>query len=336
MKEDIKRFWLAFLVYTVTSLCMTIAFANLAPDGADGFFAIVIILCMFGIPCVAAYFVLRLYGKRHAVALIPPPQAVETPEQAVETPTQVAETPTQAVEKPAIEDNSRQFIRLRQYREKLQAYAETLRGRAVELAEREGEFDEREKSLNAYEQKLKNQENQILSVSRAIRTEEQMERYEQELNRLERRVFDWVKLRERDEKTAFEELRKKVEVFIKAQDTFQGMTGLEFEQYFSALLEKNGYACVEVTKKTGDFGADVIATLDGVKYVFQCKYYSSPVGIEAVYQIHAAKTMYSAHVAVVATNSVFTKPAQIAAEELKVILWDGEKLSQLAKNSTIL
>lgn len=320
MKEDIKRFWLAFLVYAVTSLCMTIAFANLAPDGADGFWAIVIILCMFGIPYVAAYFVLRLYAKRHTVALIPP---------------QAVETPTQAVEKTAIEDNSRQFIRLRQYREKLQVYAETLRGRADELAERKDELDEREKSLNAYEQKLKNQENQILSVSRAIRTEEQMERYEQELNRLERRVFDWVKLREKDEKTAFEELRKKVEVFIKAQDTFQGMTGLEFEQYFSALLEKNGYACVEVTKKTGDFGADVIATLDGVKYVFQCKYYSSPVGIEAVYQIHAAKTMYSAHVAVVATNSVFTRPAQIAAEELKVILWDGEKLSQLSKNSTI-
>ena len=320
MKEDIKRFWLAFLVYAVTSLCMTIAFANLAPDGADGFWAIVIILCMFGIPCVAAYFVLRLYAKRHTVALIPP---------------QAVETPTQAVEKPAIEDNIRQFIRLRQYREKLQVYAETLRGRADELAEIKDELDEREKSLNAYEQKLKNQENQILSVSRAIRTEEQMERYEQELNHLERRVFDWVKLREKDEKTAFEELRKKVEVFIKAQDTFQGMTGLEFEQYFSALLEKNGYACVEVTKKTGDFGADVIATLDGVKYVFQCKYYSSPVGIEAVYQIHAAKTMYSAHVAIVATNSVFTRPAQIAAEELKVILWDGEKLSQLSKNSTI-
>ena len=108
-----------------------------------------------------------------------------------------------------------------------------------------------------------------------------------------RRVFDWVRLREKDESAAFEELRNKVEVFVRAQDALpEEMTGLEFEQYFSGLLVKNGYTNVKVTKKTGDFGADVIADLGGVKYAFQCKYYTAPVGFEAVYQIHAAKTMY--------------------------------------------
>ncbi len=239
--------------------------------------------------------------------------------------------PEQAGETLPEENHDSQFIRLRQYREKLQAYSETLKKRNEELDKRKEELDKKEKLLKRYERVLKNEENRILSTAKAIKTEEQMERYEQQLHSLERRVFDWVRLREKDENAAFDELRKKVEVFVRAQDALpEEMTGLEFEQYFSELLVKNGYTNVEVTKKTGDFGADVIANLGGVKYAFQCKYYTTPVGFEAVYQIHAAKTMYGAHVAVVATNSVFTKPAQIAAEELKVLLWDGGKLSQLA------
>lgn len=239
--------------------------------------------------------------------------------------------PKPAEEKLPEENHDSQFIRLRQYREKLQAYSEKLKNRNEELDKRKEELDKKEKLLKRYERVLKNEEDRILSTAKAIKTEEQMERYEQQLHLLERRVFDWVRLREKDESAAFEELRNKVEVFVRAQDALpEEMTGLEFEQYFSGLLVKNGYTNVKVTKKTGDFGADVIADLGGVKYAFQCKYYTAPVGFEAVYQIHAAKTMYGAHVAVVATNSVFTKPAQIAAEELKVLLWDGGKLSQLA------
>lgn len=78
------------------------------------------------------------------------------------------------------------------------------------------------------------------------------------------------------------------------------------------------------TQKSGDYGADVIAEKDGIKYVFQCKYYTTQVGIEAVQQIYAAKDFYSAHVAIVVTNSVFSKAAKVLARELGVVLWDGE------------
>lgn len=337
MKIRIKRLAITLLVYAVVFIAVVSIMARITPKVSSGFLAIIIIVCVFGVPGVAAFLVLNLCEKRKNATTSKekelsvkqtPPSAEEKPK-----PTRFAARlfPKPAEEKLPDKNHDSQFIRLRQYREKLQAYSETLKNRNEELDKRKEELDKKEKLLKRYERVLKNEEDRILSTAKAIKTEEQMARYEQQLHLLERRVFDWVRLREKDESTAFEELRNKVEVFVRAQDALpEEMTGLEFEQYFAGILVKNGYTNVEVTKKTGDFGADVIATLGGVKYAFQCKYYTAPVGFEAVYQIHAAKTMYGAHVAVVATNSVFTKPAQIAAEELKVLLWDGGMLSRLA------
>lgn len=337
MKVNIKRLALAFFVYAIAFIAVVSIMAKITPEVSSGFLTIIIIVCVFGVPGIAAFFVLNLYEKRKNATTVEKKETSvkQTPPNAEEKPklySPVAHLFSKpAEEKPSSENHDNQFIRLRQYREKLQAYSETLKNRNEELGKRKEELDKKEKLLKRYERVLKNEEDRILSTAKAIKTEEQMARYEQQLQLLERRVFDWVRLREKDESTAFEELRNKVEVFVRAQDALpEEMTGLEFEQYFSGLLMKNGYTNVKVTKKTGDFGADVIADLGGVKYAFQCKYYTAPVGFEAVYQIHAAKTMYGAHVAVVATNSVFTKPAQIAAEELKVLLWDGGKLSQLA------
>lgn len=347
----LKRLAIALLVYAVTFVIVINIVARITTEVSNGFLAVAIIVCVFGVPGLAAFFTLYLYEKKKpeappeeeqiavkqtpTIALVanpeplkPPAAATPKPEPTVTAPCSPQKPPD---EKPPVESHDSQFIRLRQYREKLQEYSETLKKRDNKLKMRSAELEAKKADLDKYETNLKNEENRILSTAKAIRTEEQMERYEQQLHSLEHRVFSWVRQRENDEIAAFEELRKKVEVYLKAQDALQEeMSGLEFEQYFSGLLVKNGYTNVKVTKKTGDFGADVIADLGSVKYAFQCKYYSSPVGVDAVYQVNAAKTIYGAHVAVAATNSVFTKPAQIAAENLKVILWDGGTLSQLA------
>ena len=97
------------------------------------------------------------------------------------------------------------------------------------------------------------------------------------------------------------------------------------------MLRINKYENVEVTQKSGDYGADILAEKNGIRYVFQCKYYTSAVGIAAVQQIYAAKDFYNTHVAVVVTNNVFTKAAKTLANELKVILWDCEIVNNLAK-----
>lgn len=110
------------------------------------------------------------------------------------------------------------------------------------------------------------------------------------------------------------------------------MSGLEFENYIGEILKDNGFDNVDVTKSSGDFGVDVIAVKDDIKYAIQCKKYSSPVGIKAVQEVLGSKTMNDCHVAVVLTNNTFTKSAIELAEKNNVLLWDGEKLKNLLEN----
>ena len=68
-------------------------------------------------------------------------------------------------------------------------------------------------------------------------------------------------------------------------DKFDYMTGADFEVYCADLLRKNGFIDVSVTSTSGDFGADIIATQNKIKYAIQCKCYSSDIGVDAVYQV---------------------------------------------------
>ena len=111
------------------------------------------------------------------------------------------------------------------------------------------------------------------------------------------------------------------------------MDGFEFERFCGDLLTGNGFSKITVTQASSDYGADVIAYKDGVKYAIQCKKYSSPVGISAVQEVIASKSMYDCHVAVVLTNNCFTSSATNLAEKNGVLLWGREKLKAMMKNS---
>lgn len=105
--------------------------------------------------------------------------------------------------------------------------------------------------------------------------------------------------------------------------------GLEFENYCANLLTLNGYQNVTLTKASNDYGIDILAENNGVKYAIQCKFYTSPVGNSAVQEACAGKLYYNCHVAIVLTNSVFTKNAIELANKNNVILWDTDKLNEL-------
>lgn len=111
------------------------------------------------------------------------------------------------------------------------------------------------------------------------------------------------------------------------------MSGPEFEERCAELLRKNGFINVIVTKKSGDHGADVLAEKDGISYAIQCKYYSSTVGNSAVQEAFYAKAFYRKDIAVVMTNSYFTRPAQEEAAKIHVKLWDKDTLRSLLKSS---
>ena len=100
------------------------------------------------------------------------------------------------------------------------------------------------------------------------------------------------------------------------------MEGHDFEYFCADLLEKQGFAEVEVTRGSGDFGVDILAEKDGVTYAVQCKRYNGPVGVDAILRTYAGRDYYERMVGVVMTNQYFTTPAVAAAEKLHILLWD--------------
>ncbi len=112
------------------------------------------------------------------------------------------------------------------------------------------------------------------------------------------------------------------------EDNFD-MNGYEFEEFCKELLIADDFTNVEVTSYSGDFGADIIAYKNDIKYAIQCKKYSQTVGVKAIQEVMGSKSIYSCHVAAVLTNSTFTNQARKLASKNNVILWDREKLKEL-------
>ena len=110
------------------------------------------------------------------------------------------------------------------------------------------------------------------------------------------------------------------------------MSGEDFEYHIKNMIEANiPGVVVETTPRTGDNGADLLVFASDYTIAIQAKYYSSPVGNSAVQEIFSAKSLYKADFAVVVTNSTYTKPAQEAAEALKVILASEDSIIEIIK-----
>lgn len=112
-------------------------------------------------------------------------------------------------------------------------------------------------------------------------------------------------------------------------EEFDLMEGHDFEYYCAELLKRSGFQEVEVTKGSGDYGVDILASKDGVTYAIQCKCYTAPVGVKAVQEAYAGRDYYDRMVGAVLTNQYFTQPAVEAAEKLKILLWDRSYLEDM-------
>lgn len=105
------------------------------------------------------------------------------------------------------------------------------------------------------------------------------------------------------------------------------LNGFHFENYCAYLLKLNGYQKINVTKKSGDGGCDILAERDCVKFAIQCKRASGKLGIEPIQEVVAAKNFYGCHVAIILTNSSLLNHAIQYAKNNQVILWDRMCLS---------
>ena len=113
------------------------------------------------------------------------------------------------------------------------------------------------------------------------------------------------------------------------------MNGHEFEEFVAAVLEGCGYEIEEVTRKSGDYGADIIAIANDEKIAIQCKRYQKPVGVKAVQEVISAMKHYDCERALVITNSTYTSQAFTLAMDNEVVqLWDRSDLIYLMEMST--
>lgn len=119
-------------------------------------------------------------------------------------------------------------------------------------------------------------------------------------------------------------------------DEIDILSGEEFEDllyfYFKSLGLK-----VTKTKRSHDYGADLLVRNKDQLIAIQCKlYYKRSVSNSAVQEIASAKDFYSADKAVVITNSTFTKPAEILANKIGVDLISRNTLiNMLSYNKAI-
>lgn len=111
------------------------------------------------------------------------------------------------------------------------------------------------------------------------------------------------------------------------------MEGHDFEYYCADLLTGAGFQEIQVTRGSGDFGADILAEKDGISYAVQCKCWDQPVGVGAVQEAYAGCAYYDRMVAAVMTNQYFTGPAVELADKLHVLLWDRGYLSQMLEEN---
>lgn len=119
---------------------------------------------------------------------------------------------------------------------------------------------------------------------------------------------------------------------IRQAQTLNGILALsprQFEELIGQLLTSWGYTNVEVTGKSGDVGADLVA-IDkfGEKVIVQCKRYSpgKQVGSPDIQLFFGAIVHHWARRGIYVTSSTFSKPAITLASEHGIQLIDGSEL----------
>ena len=119
-------------------------------------------------------------------------------------------------------------------------------------------------------------------------------------------------------------------------DDVDQMEGHAFEEYVANRFRQLGFHAL-VTRRSGDFGADVILTnpATGERIAVQAKRYGEGenVGIAGVQEAHFGRTFYGCSRAIVITNRGFTTAARRGAEVANVSLLGREALRDLIQRA---
>ena len=106
----------------------------------------------------------------------------------------------------------------------------------------------------------------------------------------------------------------------------------EFEEFIAKLFRKMGYQ-TEDTRKTGDYGVDVIAKDKNDTIAVQVKQFKhgNNVGNVTVQQVLGAMWKVKANKAIIITTSDFTVQAKVQARESPIELWNLPALKSMVR-----
>ena len=105
------------------------------------------------------------------------------------------------------------------------------------------------------------------------------------------------------------------------------LTPFQFEDWVARFLNLNGFTAT-TTKRSGDFGADVIAYRGDLKIVVSCKKYVGNLGVKCVQEIIGAMDYYEAHKGwVFSTCPHFSRQAYELAQSRGVKLFTKNDLA---------
>jgi len=116
----------------------------------------------------------------------------------------------------------------------------------------------------------------------------------------------------------------------------------EFEVFVERVLKDLGYRVIR-TRKSRDFGADILLRKGRKKVVIQVKFWKNKLGEEVLKEVIASSYVYGAREGAVITNSYFSKNVMDLAERLagkghldKIVLIDREKLREIVEGRRLL
>jgi len=109
-----------------------------------------------------------------------------------------------------------------------------------------------------------------------------------------------------------------------------------FERLICRLAMAEGFSGARVVGQSNDHGADIIATRNGVRWLFQAKHWKKPVGVEVMDETLKAAQIYKAKVPVIVASNGFDSKAIAHQRELmqngiNIQLWNPDTLIEHAK-----
>jgi len=122
------------------------------------------------------------------------------------------------------------------------------------------------------------------------------------------------------------------EIRIGLSNNFSHLSGHDFEHFVARLLQEMGYT-TEVTKKTGDYGVDIIAKKEHKIIAVQCKRYAetNSVGNQDIQRCLGSMHKINAKKSIFVTTSHYTKQALQQAVDAPIELWDKNTLHDYVK-----